>query len=146
MQEGRIVEWKKKEGEKVNEGEIIFVIETEKVTWEVEADVPGILGKPLAEVEEVVPVGRVVVQILEPGEKQPDIAESHDESKKEVKKAENAAIESAHEKKDDTNNLVKASPLAKKTARKYGIDITTIKGTGAGGRITEEDVLKAAEK
>ncbi|UCB45355.1 MAG: E3 binding domain-containing protein [Spirochaetota bacterium] len=146
MQEGTIAQWKKKEGEKVNKGEIIFVIETEKVTWEVEAEASGVLGRSLAEAGEVVPVGKVVVFILEPGEKQPDIVKSSNENKEEIKRDENIIKESSHEKKEGTSKLAKASPLAKKTAREYGIDIATIKGSGADGRITEEDVLKAIKK
>src|SRR5208283_5916648 len=60
MTEGKIVEWKKGEGERVEKGEILFVFETEKVTFEVEAQKSGYLGKILAQVDQVVPVGQVV--------------------------------------------------------------------------------------
>ena len=56
MTEGKIVEWTKGEGEWVEKGEILFVFETEKVTFEVEAQQSGFLAKILAGVDEVVPV------------------------------------------------------------------------------------------
>ena len=146
MQEGTIVQWMKKEGDEVTKGEILFVIETEKVTWEVQAEVSGVLGKPLVELEEAVPVGSIVVFILEPGEKQPDIKKTRDVHKKAIEEVKKVTIKSPREKKESAKYIVKASPLAKKTARIYGIDIATIKGSGADGCITEEDVLKVVKK
>ena len=68
MTEGRIVEWRKQEGDRVEKGEILYVLETEKVTFEVEAPESGILGKIVAKQDDVVPVGGVVAYILQPGE------------------------------------------------------------------------------
>jgi pyruvate dehydrogenase E2 component (dihydrolipoamide acetyltransferase) len=146
MQEGTIVQWIKQEGDKVTKGDTLFVIETEKVTWEVQAEVSGVLGRPLVAVEEAVPVGSLVVFILEPGEKQPDIKKTKDTHVKAVQEEKKVTMDLPREKKEPSKSLIKASPLAKKTARKYGIDIATIKGSGAGGSITEEDVLKAVKK
>jgi pyruvate dehydrogenase E2 component (dihydrolipoamide acetyltransferase) len=149
MQEGTIVQWMKKEGDRVTKGETLFVIETEKVTWEVQAEASGILGKPLVGIEEAVSVGSTVVFILEPGEKPPDIEKIRDTNEKaktvshENKKA---AMKSPKGEKGSAKLTVKASPLAKKTAREHGIDIATIQGSGADGSITEEDVLKAINK
>ena len=64
MTEGLIVEWKKKEGDHVRKGEILFVLETEKVTYEVEANEDGVLGKILVREKETVPVGAVVSKII----------------------------------------------------------------------------------
>jgi dihydrolipoamide dehydrogenase len=68
MTEGLIVEWKKKEGESVKKGDILFVLETEKVTYEVEAPEDGTLGKILVRAQETVPVGAVVAYLMKPGE------------------------------------------------------------------------------
>ena len=57
MTEGLIVEWKKAEGDQVKKGEILFVLETEKVTYEVESPEDGILGKIHVQAGETVPVG-----------------------------------------------------------------------------------------
>src|SRR5512136_2421437 len=68
MTEGVIVEWRKKEGDPVKKGDILFVLETEKVTYEVEAPEDGALGKILVKEQETVPVGAVVAYLLKPGE------------------------------------------------------------------------------
>jgi pyruvate dehydrogenase E2 component (dihydrolipoamide acetyltransferase) len=147
MQEGTIVQWVKKEGDRVTKGETLFVIETEKVTWEVQAEASGILGKPLVGIEEAVSVGSTVVFILEPGEKPPDIEKIRDTNEKTVShENKKVAMKSQKEEKKAAKLTVKASPLAKKTAREHGIDIATIQGSGADGSITEEDVLKAIKK
>ena len=67
MVEGKIVEWKKKEGDWVEKGEILFLFETEKVTIEVEAPDSGVLAKILVKVEESVPVATVVALLLPKG-------------------------------------------------------------------------------
>ena len=69
MSEGLVVEWKKKEGDTVKKGDILFVLETEKVTYEVEAPEDGVLGKVLVQAKETVPVGAVVALLLRAGEK-----------------------------------------------------------------------------
>ncbi len=74
MTEGTIKEWKKKEGDQITKGEILYVLETEKITYEVEAPESGVLGKIVAQVDAVVPVGGIVAYILQPGEKLADIA------------------------------------------------------------------------
>ena len=68
MTEGLITEWRKKEGDPVKKGEILFVLETEKVTYEVEAPEDGTLGKILVPAQQTVPVGAVVGLLLKPGE------------------------------------------------------------------------------
>lgn len=68
MTEGLIVEWRKKEGDPVKKGEILFVLETEKVTYEVEAPEDGILGKIVVQAQETIPVGTLVGLLLKPGE------------------------------------------------------------------------------
>jgi pyruvate/2-oxoglutarate dehydrogenase complex dihydrolipoamide acyltransferase (E2) component len=68
MTEGLIVEWRKKEGDPVTKGDILFVLETEKVTFEVEAPEDGSLGKILVKEQETVPVGAIVAYLLKPGE------------------------------------------------------------------------------
>jgi pyruvate/2-oxoglutarate dehydrogenase complex dihydrolipoamide acyltransferase (E2) component len=63
MKEGRIIEWLKKEGDIVKEGEVIARIETEKVVFDLEAPVSGVLKKILAKEGEVVPVGKPIAII-----------------------------------------------------------------------------------
>ena len=70
---GTVVEWKKKEGDWVEKGETLYILETEKVTWEVEAPESGILSKVMAKEGDVLAVGTIVAFILQPGERAPDV-------------------------------------------------------------------------
>ena len=64
MTEGTIIEWKKREGEGVEKGEVLLVIETEKVAYEVEATGSGILGRIVAREGDVIPVGGIIAYLL----------------------------------------------------------------------------------
>jgi len=143
MTEGTIIEWKKKEGEQVEEKEILYVLETEKVTYEVEAPASGTLGKIVAKEGDVVPVGEVVAYILRAGETLADVAElAIEKAEAEVPvEKEKAVVETTKVPRE-----VKISPLARKIAEEHGIDVSTIKGTGPEGRIVKEDVLRAVEE
>jgi len=137
MRTGRIIKWLKKEGDQVEKGEVIFELETEKVTFEIEAEQAGILSNVKAKAGEVVPVGTTVAFILQPGEKAPEVPEP-------LGKAQEAVLVEAPKITKEAE--VKASPVAKKLAKEHNIDLSLVKGTGPGGRITREDVLQAVEE
>lgn len=147
MTEGRIVEWIKKEGDPVKKGEILFVLETEKVTYEVEAPEDGILGKIVHPSDDTVPIGGVVAFLLGPGESLSDL--------KEVKAAPSlgekpvGAPQQNGTRKDVAHALggrVKSSPLARKAARACGMDLGSVQGSGPGGRIVRADVEAAYKR
>jgi len=71
VEKGTIVEWLKSEGDLVEKGEIIFIVETEKVTTEVESPASGILAKIIVPVGVEVPVLTLAAVITEPGEELP---------------------------------------------------------------------------
>ena len=146
MTEGLIVEWRKKEGDPVKKGDILFVLETEKVTFEVEAPEDGALGKILVKEQETVPVGAVVATLLKPGESAVEVtaapaAAPRAEAASPAPGA--AASAAAPVAAAPAGGRVKATPLAKKVAKELGIDLTAVAGTGPGGRILREDVDKA---
>ena len=85
MTEGTIIEWKKKEGDRIEKGESICVIKTVKVAFEVEAPDSGILAKIVAKEGETVPVGGALAYILQPGEELVSIRKSRIK-KKEAKR------------------------------------------------------------
>ena len=146
MTEGLIVEWRKKEGDPVKKGDILFVLETEKVTFEVEAPEEGALGKILVKEQETVPVGAVVAYLLKPGESAVEVtaapaAAPRAEAASPAPGA--AASAAATAAAAPAGGRVKATPLAKKVAKELGIDLSAVAGTGPGGRILREDVDKA---
>lgn len=146
MLEGVILEWKKKEGDEVRQGEILFVLETEKVTYEVEAPEDGILGQIFVREKETVSVGAVVAYLFRAGETVSEIKEIKASPKEGVSKSpEGAVSDSGALSKEAMKDGVrlKASPLARKMARSHGIDLRNVIGTGPAGRILEEDIEKA---
>jgi pyruvate dehydrogenase E2 component (dihydrolipoamide acetyltransferase) len=145
MTEGLIVEWRKKEGDPVKKGDILFVLETEKVTYEVEAPEDGSIGKILVKEQETVPVGAIVAYLLKPGESATAITAAPAAAPKieAATPALAATAPTAAPAAAPAGGRVKATPLAKKVAREYGIDLAAVAGTGPGGRVLREDVEKA---
>jgi len=133
MKEGKVVEWRKKEGDRVEKGEIVFVFETEKTTFEVEAPGAGILTKILVFPDQTVPVGTVVGEIAESAEAAsipPPTFEVPAQKKEEAPLGfrPRPSIE------------VRATPLARRMAKEKGLDLRAIPGTGALGRVRRRDV------
>ena len=150
--EGTIVQWHKSIGQKVQEGETVVSIETDKVVVEIPAQCTGVLIEIKHEVGETVPIGSVLGVIRgEREEKVAPVKQLRDqmEMRQEPSAAisENVEIEeailpagniSAAEEKSR-----KISPLARTIAKREGIDLSKISvGTGPGGRIVKEDVLR----
>lgn len=166
MTEGVVAEWLKKVGDKVNSGEVLAEIETDKATMEFESFFDGTLLHIGVEKGKVAPVNAVLAIIGEEGEDvQKILAEAEksapEEQEKEAPKAEAAPAETAApapapvtqktvtaESKPapvqpsvaDANGRVFASPLAKKMANDRGIDLSNVIGTGESGRIVKRDI------
>ena len=148
MTEGLIVEWRKKEGDPVKKGDILFVLETEKVTYEVEAPEDGTLGPILVKEQETVPVGALVATLLKPGESAVAVtaapaAAPKAEAASPAPAAATPAGQAPAAAAPPAGGRVKATPLAKKLAKDYGIDLSLVAGTGPGGRVMRDDVEKA---
>ncbi|NPV69091.1 MAG: 2-oxo acid dehydrogenase subunit E2 [Firmicutes bacterium] len=151
MSDGTINEWLKNEGDDVQKGEPLFVVETEKAMVEVEATAGGNLAKIITPVGVRVPVGQTVAFIVTEGEviSGEDIAEASNPSPVEAGGAGGSgapafgAAEAGPSGDAAVAEGIKASPLAKRLAREHGIDLSTLKGSGPGGRIVKEDVEAA---
>lgn len=126
---GTVVEWKKNDGDNVEVGEIILVIETDKVAIDVESMdsgiIRGITGKP----GDVLPIGTVIAYLLEEGEELP-VQESNG----------NVENESVAKEASPSSSGVKATPVAKNIATAHGIDLENIPGTGLQKQVTKSDV------
>jgi pyruvate dehydrogenase E2 component (dihydrolipoamide acetyltransferase) len=129
MDEGQIGKWLRKEGEKVEKGESLFEVTSDKANFEVESPSTGVLRKILAEEGQAVPVTNVVGYIADSMEEQlPEEVTTVTEPPEPVSPP------------SERKKRIKISPLARKLAEQRGIDISQIKGSGPGGRITKEDV------
>jgi pyruvate dehydrogenase E2 component (dihydrolipoamide acetyltransferase) len=156
MEEGTIVEWKKKTGDEVKAGDVLAEVESDKATFDLEAESGGVLS---ILVEQGVPakIGAPIARIGEASEapakekaKAPAASAKpkEPEAQPQVVEEEQAAVESAapapRPPEPAHSNDIKASPLAKRLAAELGVDIGTLKGSGPDGRIVKEDVLAAA--
>ena len=156
MEKGSVVEWRKREGERVEAGEVVAVVMSEKVTYEVESPVSGVLAKVLVEPEVEVPIGTPIAVVAEEGDTREEVEEAVREAEEELKKALGLALRAPapaprpalalEVRRPEGARRVKITPVARKLAEQYGIDITKIRGTGPGGRITKRDVLRALEE
>jgi len=146
MTEGQILEWKIKEGEQVRKDDILFILETEKVTYEVEAPEDGVLAKIVFQAEETVPVGTIVCYLASEGEdlSNLDIDLPPVEQGETIAREDQAAT-AVQDPVIQTGDRIKASPLARKVAKNYKLDLSTVNGTGPGGRIVRADVEAAHE-
>jgi pyruvate dehydrogenase E2 component (dihydrolipoamide acetyltransferase) len=163
MESGTIVRWLKSEGDRVEKGEALYELDTEKVTQEVEADASGVLLQILAQEGDEIEVGKRIAVIGEEGEEVP-AAEAEPEAEQKVEedgreegapgeereeereRGRRAAAEEAAQPAEPARmngGRLKASPLARRIARERGIDLGTLTGTGPEGRIVAEDVERA---
>ena len=148
MEEGTIIEWFKDEGDPVERGEVLFALESDKATLDVEAPTKGFLRKIFVAAGKSVPVLTVVglmtkardedlsAHAVEGGRSSG--AESPTES------TEEAGIESLEERGNwpgAPSERVFASPRARRRAREEGVEIHQVTGSGPNGRIVEQDVL-----
>lgn len=154
MQEGTLVRWLKAEGEEVSIGEAVAEIETDKAVVEFESTEAGVLHKLLVAEGAVVPVGQAVALVGAAGEEvsidsevAPPDPPSSTEMDQEVDEPTPAVDTGSSDVpiQDLPTNLqeVRASPIARRLAAERGVELSQVKGTGPGGRITKKDVLSA---
>ncbi len=132
MEEGTLIEWSVKPGDRVKRGDIVGVVRTEKADIEVEVYRDGVVEELLAKAGDTLPVGAVLAVIREEGEA---ATPAHEE------------IPPAPVTVAPTHSVarVRASPLARRVAQELGVDLSGVQGTGPHGEITEIDVQRAAE-
>ncbi len=134
--EVEIIRWLKAEGEAVYKGDPLLEVLTDKATVEVESWAAGVLRRTFFKAGEKVPCGQVIAIITAPDE---EWTPPEEETRFLLKN-----LVSRGAKKPPTRKRVKASPLAKKLAAEKGVDLSALTGSGPGGAISKEDVLKAA--
>jgi pyruvate dehydrogenase E2 component (dihydrolipoamide acetyltransferase) len=142
---GKLVSWKKKAGEQVKKGEMLLEVETDKAVVEIEAAGDGILGGVTAKEGDVVPVGQTIAWLLKPGEQPPtNVAAAQTGRKMDSAPATAAAAAAPAAPEPVSAAGAKISPKARRLAREHGVDISTLRGSGPGGEILAEDIMKAA--
>jgi pyruvate dehydrogenase E2 component (dihydrolipoamide acetyltransferase) len=173
LTEGEIVRWLVKEGDEIKEGQSLVEVETDKALAEIPSPKTGVVLKILAKEKEIVKVGQVIVVFGEKGEAvagkiapvavEEGVVQKEAPPKKEAippkpksvgvvgeleEAPEEPAVaekEPAVEKPAFVSPHVLAAPAVRALARELGIDIDSVKGTGAEGRVVEKDVRQASE-
>ena len=165
LHEGVILEWHFKEGDTVKEGELLVVIETDKVNAELTAPVSGVIKKLGAQVGQMIHVGETLVIIDDgTGGDVPEASAPAEEVKTEaagegeeneqgvigeievssaVMASSNEGISAAPTQTQTTTKAL-ATPAARKLALDLGVDINTVTGSGAHGRVMKEDIIAAS--
>jgi pyruvate dehydrogenase E2 component (dihydrolipoamide acetyltransferase) len=137
---GKLVAWRKAEGDSVTKGEPLLEIETDKAVLEVESPADGVLAGVKAQAGDVVPVGNIIAWIIRPGEAPPSVVIAPAPSEAEPTRAAAAVIATPA-----ASSGGQISPKARRLAKEHGVDITSLRGSGPGGEILASDVLTAAE-
>lgn len=161
MSEGTLVKWLKKEGDSVSMDEEIAEVETDKATMAMPSFEEGIIHKIYVKEGESAPLGATLALILEEGEEPPidadtpptvEAAPVEESAPSEITPETNAsaAVKTTEPKPasdphpapapSPDGKRIKASPVARKLAAELGVDLSRIRGSGAGGRIVKEDV------
>jgi pyruvate dehydrogenase E2 component (dihydrolipoamide acetyltransferase) len=146
---GKLVSWRKKEGEAVAKGEILLEVETDKAVVEVEAQAEGILGGVKAQPGDVVPVGHTIAWLLGPGESVPTV-DAPTKAAADAARPASAASGTAQASQSSSaaasaeGRQLRISPKARRLAKENNIDIATLRGSGPDGEILAADILAAA--
>ncbi len=156
MTEGKIVSWSKSPGDKVEKGETVVVVESDKADMDVESFYEGYLATILVQSGESAPVGAAIALVAET---QAEIATATQQASKSEKHQDaatpvgqiadisttvDATIESSNGSNHQEGRIM-VSPRARKLAKELKVDLATLKGSGPYGRIVAEDVEAATE-
>jgi len=140
---GKLLSWRKKEGETVSKGEPLLDVETDKAVVEIEAPADGILAGMKAQAGDVIPVGQTIAWIVAPGEKVPEETAASASGRRMDSQATPTAVATPNSAPATSASAANAriSPKARRLAREHGVDISQVRGTGGEGEILAEDIL-----
>jgi pyruvate dehydrogenase E2 component (dihydrolipoamide acetyltransferase) len=143
---GKLVAWLKKEGEHVTRGEMLLEVETDKAVVEIEAQGDGVLAGITAQLGDVIPVGQTIAWLVQPGE-EPPVATAPAQTGRKMDTPVSAAPAPSvgAAVAPAAGSGARISPRARRLAKEHGIDLSTVTGSGSGGEILAEDIVKIVE-
>ena len=144
MEKGTVVAWLKREGDTVSQHEAIVEIETDKAVVEIEAPVSGSLLRIVVPDGVTVPTGEAIGYIGKAGESVPEAGPEQARATATTVAAP-AEVPPTASGSPEVGARQLASPIARRIAEERGVDLSQVRGTGPGGRITKDDVLGVAE-
>ena len=142
MTDGTLVQWKKKEGDRITKGEIIAEVDTEKAAIDVESHTTGIIERLITKPGDKVPVGTVMAIIREEGRPTASVVSPQTVTTPPTPPPPVHRTESGTVAPSQAGRL-RMSPAARKLAAERGIDASRLQGTGPEGAITLEDIERA---
>jgi pyruvate dehydrogenase E2 component (dihydrolipoamide acetyltransferase) len=142
---GKLISWRKKEGDRVTKGEPLLEVETDKAVVEVEAPADGVLAGIKAREGAEIPVGQTIAWIVAPGEQPPTDEQPTAPAARAVTHATEAkpAAPSAGTT-TAAPAAAKISPKARRLAKELGVDLASVRGSGSGGETLASDIEAAA--
>lgn len=144
---GKLLAWRKKEGERVTKGEPLLDVETDKAVVEVEAPSDGILAGVAAGAGDVIPVGQTIAWLVAEGEKPPaKSAATTAPAARGTSAVSQPASSATASRERQPAVAAQISPKARRLAKELGVDIGSVRGTGPEGTITSEDVQAFADE
>jgi len=141
---GKLIAWRKKEGDRVTKGEPLLEIETDKAVMEVEAPADGILAGITGVAGSDIPVGQTIAWIVAPGEKPPAEKESATAPAARGKTESHTTQAVVVTSEAPVAQSARISPKARRLAKELGVDVATVRGSGPGGEILASDVQAAS--
>jgi pyruvate dehydrogenase E2 component (dihydrolipoamide acetyltransferase) len=141
---GKLLAWRKKEGDAIAKGEPLLDVETDKAVVEIESPAEGILAGVKAQAGDVIPVGQTIAWIVNPGEKVPEEEVSSASGRRMDTKGAPAVAAAANASASPVAtpaSSARISPKARRLAREHGVDVSRVRGTGGEGEILAEDIL-----
>ena len=138
---GKLIAWRKKEGESVAKGETLLEVETDKAVMEIEAPGDGILAGVKVQEGAEVPVGQTIAWIVGPGEVPPPEVTPSETSGRTLTSPARPASAARETSEQQAGAGPKISPKARHLAREQGVDISRLRGSGPDGAILAADVL-----
>lgn len=141
---GKLVAWRKKEGERVVKGEPLLEVETDKAVVEIESPAEGILAGIRSQEGAIIPVGQTIAWILMPGEAAPAESAAEKPASRGTASAQPSTKTGTSAPSQTSAAGPKISPKARRLAQEQGVDIHKVQGSGAGGEILASDILSAA--
>jgi pyruvate dehydrogenase E2 component (dihydrolipoamide acetyltransferase) len=141
---GKLLAWRKNEGEQVTKGEPLLEIETDKAVVEVEAPGDGLLAGITARIGDEIPVGQTIAWLVKPGEQPPTATQTQSPSARATTAPDRVSSAAPPAAEGRATARPQISPKARRLAKELGVDFTQIRGTGPDGTISSEDVQAAA--
>lgn len=137
---GKLVAWRKKEGEHVAKGELLLEVETDKAVMEIESPAEGVLAGIKVQEGAVVPVGQIIAWIGRPGEAVPsEVAVAG--SAVPMADVKPSSVARANSPQTAGESGARTSPKARRLAKEHGVDLARVLGSGPGGEILTSDIL-----